>query len=192
MNFPQPPILLIDVDGVISLFGGLQTGPATDPTLVPALVDGVPHFLSRRAAVQLGRLASLFECVWCTGWEERAEEHLPRLLDLPGGWPHLRFSEFPVPDAHWKLSAIDAHAGHRAAAGVGRRRARFTMPPMGRRAPRPDPPDQHRSGRGPDRCAGPKTDRMGRVAQERSVRTTTSGGRRKRSGSPAVPTPVET
>jgi hypothetical protein len=111
MNSPQPPILLIDVDGVISLFGGLQTAPATDPTLVPALVDGVPHFLSRRAAVQLARLATAFECVWCTGWEERADEHLPRLLDLPGGWPHLRFSEFSVPDAHWKLAAIDAHVG---------------------------------------------------------------------------------
>jgi hypothetical protein len=111
INSPQPPILLIDVDGVISLFGGLQTAPATDPTLVPALVDGVPHFLSRRAAVQLARLASVFECVWCTGWEERAEEHLPRLLDLPGGWPHLRFSEFPVSHVHWKLPAIDAHVG---------------------------------------------------------------------------------
>jgi hypothetical protein len=108
---PQRPILLIDVDGVISLFGGLQTGPARDQTLVPALVDGVPHFLSRRAAAQLERLAAEFECVWCTGWEERAEEHLPRLLGLPGGWAHLRFSEFPVPDAHWKLPAIDAHAG---------------------------------------------------------------------------------
>jgi len=111
MNSPQPPILLIDVDGVISLFGGLQTAPAADSTLVPALVDGAPHFLSQTAAAQLARLASVFECVWCTGWEERAEEHLPRLLDLPGGWPHLRFSEFPVPDAHWKLPAIDAHVG---------------------------------------------------------------------------------
>ncbi len=111
MNFPQQPILLIDVDGVISLFGGPQTGPAGDLSLVPALVDGLPHFLSRRAASELVRLASVFECVWCTGWEERAEEHLPRLLDLPGGWPHLRFSEFPVPDAHWKLPAIDAHVG---------------------------------------------------------------------------------
>jgi hypothetical protein len=111
MHVPQPPILLIDVDGVISLFGALQTGPAMDPTVVPALVDGTPHFLSRRAAVELARLHSVFECVWCTGWEERAEEHLPRLLGLPGGWPHLRFAEIPIPDAHWKLSAIDAHVG---------------------------------------------------------------------------------
>ena len=72
---------------------------------MPALVDGVPHFLSRRAAAQLERLAAEFECVWCTGWKERSEEHLPRLLGLPGGWAHVRFSEFPVPDAHWKLAA---------------------------------------------------------------------------------------
>jgi hypothetical protein len=111
MYDPQSPILLIDVDGVISLFGGLQTGPAPDGSVVPALVDGVPHFLSRRAAVHLEALAAAFECVWCTGWEERAEEHLPRLLGLPGGWPHLSFSATPIPDAHWKIAAIDAHAG---------------------------------------------------------------------------------
>jgi hypothetical protein len=111
MQTPEPPILLIDVDGVISLFGALQTGPPVDPALLPALVDGVPHFLSRRAGAQLRSLSDIYECVWCTGWEERAEEHLPGLLGLPGGWPHLRFSEVPLPDAHWKLAAIDAHVG---------------------------------------------------------------------------------
>jgi hypothetical protein len=111
VRVPQTPILLIDVDGVISLFGAPQTGPALDLTLLPALVDGVPHFLSRRAGPQLRSLSDVFECVWCTGWEERAEEHLPALLGLPGGWPHVTFSEVPVPDAHWKLAAIDAHAG---------------------------------------------------------------------------------
>jgi hypothetical protein len=111
MRTPKSPILLIDVDGVISLFGALQTGPAADSALLPALVDGVPHFLSRRAGERLRSLSDVFECVWCTGWEERAEEHLPRLLGLPGGWPHLVFAEVPLPDAHWKLAAIDAHAG---------------------------------------------------------------------------------
>jgi len=111
VRVPQPPILLIDVDGVISLFGASQTAPAVDPALLPALVDGVPHFLSRHAGARLRKLCDVFECVWCTGWEERAEEHLPGLLGLPGGWPHLSFSAVPVPDAHWKLAAIDAHAG---------------------------------------------------------------------------------
>jgi len=99
------PLLLIDVDGVLSLYG---TG---DGDLIGVLIDGVPHLLSRDAAAALRGVAAGFECVWCTGWEERAEEHLPRLLDLPGGWPHLRFGE-PVEKAtrHWKLSAIEAHA----------------------------------------------------------------------------------
>jgi hypothetical protein len=111
VRVPQPPILLIDVDGVISLFGAPQTGPAIDPGLLPALVEGVPHYLSRRAGAQLRSLSDVFECVWCTGWEERAEEHLPRLLGLPGGWPHLTFDEVPIPDAHWKLAAIDGRCG---------------------------------------------------------------------------------
>ena len=58
------------------------------------------------------RLARTFECVWCTGWEERAEEHLPRLLGLPGGWPHLRFPRSESqPARHWKLEAIEAGVG---------------------------------------------------------------------------------
>jgi len=102
-----PPLLLVDVDGVISLFGAdLDAGDC-----VPALVEGIPHLLSRRAATALAGLAGAFECVWCTGWEDRAGAHLPHLLDLPGGWRHLVFSDRPEDDAHWKLRAIDAFAG---------------------------------------------------------------------------------
>jgi hypothetical protein len=56
---------------------------------------------------------SEFECVWCTGWEERADEHLPALLDLPRGWPHVRFPDAPALDAHWKLAGIDTFAGRK-------------------------------------------------------------------------------
>jgi hypothetical protein len=101
------PLLLVDVDGVISLFG---TG--TDPGgCVPALVEGIPHLLSRRAGPLLTRLARTFECVWCTGWEDRADGHLPHLLGAPVGWPHIVFSDRPEDDAHWKLGGIDAFAG---------------------------------------------------------------------------------
>jgi hypothetical protein len=105
---PAAPLLLIDVDGVISLFGFEQTEPPDGRFTV---VDGIPHLISARAGDRLARLAETFECVWCTGWEERADEHLPRLLDLPGGWAHLRFSTEPAEGAHWKLEAIEAHAG---------------------------------------------------------------------------------
>jgi hypothetical protein len=61
----------------------------------------------------LQRLSGRFECVWCTGWEDRADEHLPHLLGVPGGWPHLSFGD--VGDGstpgHWKLGAIAAFAG---------------------------------------------------------------------------------
>ena len=91
--------MLIDVDGVISLFGFDHTSP---PGGFPVAVDGIPHWISEGAGARLVRLARTFECVWCTGWEERAEEHLPRVLGLPGGWRHL------VLGPGWKLAAIDA------------------------------------------------------------------------------------
>src|SRR5215470_264937 len=80
---PAPPLLLVDVDGVLSLYG---TG---DGSRLGALVDGVPHLFSRDAATALRGLVDAFECVWCSGWEERADEHLPLLLDLPRGWPYV-------------------------------------------------------------------------------------------------------
>jgi hypothetical protein len=70
----------------------------------------MPHWLSSDAGRHLARLDRSFECVWCTGWEERAEEHLPRLLGLPGGWNHLSFRQRSGA-GHWKLEAIDAYAG---------------------------------------------------------------------------------
>jgi hypothetical protein len=102
------PLLLIDVDGVLSIFGAERVAPQT---LVPTLVDGVPHLLSRTAAAALQELVPLFECVWCTGWKDRADTHLPHLLDLPRGWPHVRFADRPGYGGHWKLGGINAFAG---------------------------------------------------------------------------------
>jgi hypothetical protein len=109
MSVSVPPALLVDVDGVLSIFGFDPTDP---PPGFPVLVDGTPHWLSSDAAGHLNRLASAFECVWCTGWEERAEEHLPRLLGLPGGWRHLSFERLGSGrNGHWKLGTINTHLG---------------------------------------------------------------------------------
>ena len=102
MPSKDTPVLLVDVDGVISLFGFDHTDP---PGVSPVSVDGIPHWLSDGAGSRLERLSRTFECVWCTGWEERAEEHLPRLLGLPGGWGHLTLGP------GWKLEAIDTSLG---------------------------------------------------------------------------------
>lgn len=82
-------------------------------------VDGLPHLLSTRSAAHLRSVAARFEPRWCTGWEERADEHLPTLLGL-GPWGHLSFGrpERGASPRHWKLAAIDAAAGRRALAWV--------------------------------------------------------------------------
>jgi hypothetical protein len=110
------PVLFVDVDGVISLFGFELDVRPSGRFLV---VDGIPHFLSSHAGGHLRELAQTFELVWCTGWEEKANDYLPSALGLPAPLPHLTFGA-PATGAHshWKLAAIEAYAGSRAAAWI--------------------------------------------------------------------------
>ena len=76
------------------------------------IVDGSPHLISSTAAEHLQTLGADFDLVWCTGWEEKANEYLPGLLGLPGELPFLSFDLNPGRGhAHWKLAAIEAYAG---------------------------------------------------------------------------------
>ena len=103
------PILLVDVDGVISIFGFDSANPPEGWWLN---VEGLPHFCSARAAGHLPALGEVFELVWCTGWEEKASEHLAPLIGLDPPPPYLSFDRNPGRGhAHWKLAAIDRHAG---------------------------------------------------------------------------------
>jgi len=122
---------MVDIDGVISLFlrtqalAGAAAGAAADGAVEGSFhsIEGIPHFLSSTAAAHLLDLGELFELVWASGWEERANEHLPHLLGLPPRLPFLRFLD---PSArgqrqtrgHWKLAAIDAYARGRPLAWV--------------------------------------------------------------------------
>jgi hypothetical protein len=118
------PLLMVDIDGVISLFG--PPGDRGSEGSFHA-IDGIPHFLSFAAATHLLSLAEAYDLVWASGWEEKAEEHLPHLLGLPAGLPFLRFARMTGPpparagrsiDGHWKLTAIDAYAGDRPLAWI--------------------------------------------------------------------------
>jgi hypothetical protein len=110
------PVLFVDVDGVISVFGFPNDGP---PPGRMHSVDGLPHCISHGSGERLMRLADTFELVWATGWEERANEHLPHLLGLGRELPTLIFDEQPMwGSAHWKLSAIERYAGDRPAAWI--------------------------------------------------------------------------
>ena len=119
---------MVDIDGVISLFGGVRAGigsridSSTRPDGIFHSIDGIPHFLSSVAATQLLALAADFDLVWASGWEEKAEEYLPHLLGLPAGLPFLHFERGQGAGrsmgGHWKLDAIDAYAGPRPLAWI--------------------------------------------------------------------------
>jgi hypothetical protein len=103
------PVLLVDVDGVISLFGFDPSNPPPGRWLN---VEGVVHLISEVAAEALRSLAEDFELVWCTGWEEKASAYLPNVLGLPRATVHLSFERNPGRgNTHWKLAAIEAYAG---------------------------------------------------------------------------------
>jgi hypothetical protein len=114
----QRPILFVDVDGVLSLFG-FAPGDGTLPGPLH-WIDGVAHCIPDDVGTRLISLAESFELVWATGWEERANEHLPYLLGLPfRDLPTLTFDGRAVfGSAHWKVDAIDEYAGDRPAAWI--------------------------------------------------------------------------
>jgi hypothetical protein len=111
----RPPLLLVDIDGVISLFSFDRDAR---PQGSFHWIDGMPHFLSATAAEHLLALRERFELVWASGWEERANEYLPHLLGLPR-LEHLSFERaVGRANAHWKLDAIEAHAAQRPLAWI--------------------------------------------------------------------------
>src|ERR687894_1740025 len=112
------PVLFVDVDGVISLFGFPMSGAELPGPF--HWVDGIAHCVSEGCGKRLERLAERYELVWATGWEEKANEYLPYLLELPfRELPCLTFGGRAVfGTAHWKLEAIEAYAKGRPAAWV--------------------------------------------------------------------------
>jgi hypothetical protein len=130
------PLLAVDVDGVISIFGFDEPpGPAVARW---ELIDGTPHCISLAAGERLVRLSTSFELVWATGWQDRANDMLPGLIGV-GPLPVI---EFDLPRAgtepatsghgtgdddagghgslagHWKLEALTRFAGDRALAWI--------------------------------------------------------------------------
>jgi HAD domain in Swiss Army Knife RNA repair proteins len=111
------PILFLDVDGVISLYGFRAKDK---PPGRYHWIDGVAHCIGDQCGELITRLMERYEVVWATGWEEKANEYLPFLLGLPGGdLPVLTFDGRAVfGEAHWKVDALDEYAGDRPAAWI--------------------------------------------------------------------------
>jgi hypothetical protein len=110
------PILAVDVDGVISLFGFDE--PPDRAIARFELVDGMVHCISTAAGERLQRLSELYDLVWATGWEDRANDSLAPLLGLPE-LPFLSFDGAArFGSAHWKLGPLDEYGGDRALAWI--------------------------------------------------------------------------
>jgi hypothetical protein len=110
------PILAVDVDGVISLFGFEE--PPERASARFELIDGMVHCISLAAGKRLLRLCEDFELVWATGWEEKANYYLPTLLGVPE-LPHLTFdgaARFGT--AHWKLGPLEEYGRNRPLAWI--------------------------------------------------------------------------
>jgi HAD domain in Swiss Army Knife RNA repair proteins len=112
------PLLFLDVDGVISVFG-FEPVPGQLPGRLH-WVDGVAHCIPEEVGPRVSELAERFELVWATGWEEKANYYLPPILGLQAReLPCLTFDGQAVfGTAHWKLEAIEDYAGERPAAWV--------------------------------------------------------------------------
>lgn len=116
------PILAIDVDGVISLFGYDEIPPPEVARF--ELIDGTPHCVSIPAAERIRRLADQFELVWATGWQDRANDRLALITGI-GPLPVIEFDAHReqgaaagTTAAHWKLGAITAFCGERPVAWI--------------------------------------------------------------------------
>ena len=116
------PILAVDIDGVISLFGfGSSEKPGELSEGAPGeyhLIDGILHCISMPTGERLNRLAETYELVWASGWEDRANDHLPAILGVPK-LPYLTFDgRARFGTAHWKLEALEEYAGGRPLAWI--------------------------------------------------------------------------
>jgi hypothetical protein len=116
------PVLAVDIDGVISLFGfDKPLEPRSDPSELPGefhLIDGMLHCIAMDTGPRLLRLTDSYELVWASGWEDRANDHLPGILGVPE-LPYLIFdgrAQFGT--AHWKLSALERYARSRPLAWI--------------------------------------------------------------------------
>jgi hypothetical protein len=116
------PVLAVDIDGVISLFGFDQPEPGRGgPNNVPGefhLIDGMLHCISLDTGPRLKRLGKIYELIWASGWEDRANDHLPNILGLPE-LPYLTFDgRARFGTAHWKLEALEEYGGSRPLAWI--------------------------------------------------------------------------
>lgn len=113
------PTLYVDIDGVLSLFSKPGQPAPIRPDTHFMTVEGIAHLIALENCARLVALAETFELVWATGWEEKANANLLDVVGLDGPLETLSFDDRKFDhQAHWKLGALEAHAGNKAIAWI--------------------------------------------------------------------------
>jgi hypothetical protein len=115
MAHARPPLLFLDVDGVIALLG-----PGTREEVFETVAGEFPVRIASATPARLRRLADRFQIVFCTSWAGEAGEHIAPLVGLPADLPYLPHVERIAvpPGSSWKLPGIERMAGDHPAAVV--------------------------------------------------------------------------
>ena len=113
------PTLYVDVDGVLSLFSRPGQPAPIRPDTHFMTVEGIAHLIAMENCGRLLALKDSFELVWATGWEEKANANLLDVIGLEAPLETLSFDRHKYDhQAHWKLGALEAHAGDRPLAWI--------------------------------------------------------------------------
>lgn len=105
------PLLLLDVDGVLS-----PTGNAVPPGFERRTTDRYDVVVNPRHGPWLATLLEAYEVIWATTWGESANAVFGAIFDLPR-LPVLALGELPR-DGTRKLGAVSRHVGQRPVAWV--------------------------------------------------------------------------
>jgi HAD domain in Swiss Army Knife RNA repair proteins len=114
---PADPVIFIDVDGVLN-----PEDPHEDNRVVLAKPEGSAWTFPLNLSARQGRLLTALaretgaEIVWCSTWQQDANEWVGSRIELPPELPHLRLEPARFSET---LGAVKART---AAAYAGRRR----------------------------------------------------------------------
>lgn len=108
---PIRPLLILDVDGVLS-----PTGRSVPPGFERVTSEAFDVVVSPQHGEWLRSLTPLFQPVWGTTWGHAANEIFGSVLGLPA-WPVIALEDLPRSGTR-KLAAVSAYVGDQSAAWV--------------------------------------------------------------------------
>jgi hypothetical protein len=101
----KKPILLLDVDGVLNVWGDVPTYVRLEAEF---WFDLFCIRIPVGTAARLARLAEVYDIVWCTAWESEAGPRLaPYLGEHVRDLPYITWTDGPC-GTTWKLPDVDA------------------------------------------------------------------------------------